>query len=97
MLIMAEYRQLFEKLMRIKELSKEIKEEIRRMNDIVDSLDIFWDGEANESFMLKLNAGLCNAKLLVSRINKSSYFLSYILKRYQNSERLISEMINGVK
>lgn len=93
MQIVAEYRMMQDKLISLMDIADAITKEIETIEDIAENLDVFWDGLANDRYLFNISAGLVNAKLIVTKIKRKGYFLSYALSRYQASEREISEMI----
>lgn len=95
--ILAEYRVMQESLIRLIGITDGIGKQIEEMENIATRLEIFWDGKANDEYLLNLSAGLLNAKLFNQKIMRCGNFLSYALSRYQQSERKIRELIEIVK
>lgn len=96
MIRMTDYAAMARELNKFIEIARKIKKELSSMQKCAGNLDVFWDGEANAEFILKVNSGIYSANLLLEKIRRFGTFLSYALSRYQASEKEISELIGGL-
>lgn len=89
----ADYKAMSKELGRLSEIIGSVKEELSGMRECAGNLDLYWDGEANAQFILKVNEGVYNAEIILEKLRRAGYFLSYALSRYQSSEKEILRII----
>ena len=70
--------------------------EIRKLRNTMDSLGLFWIGEANDTYFSRLTRELVEIEAITIKILGMNTILNEALSEYMHSELMISNRINEV-
>lgn len=96
MVIRANYRKMNDRLKRLYEIANATEEEIQRMVDLVDNLQIFWDGYANEEYLIKFDTDMGHASILLEKLKDTAILINNALEKYQRCEQEIAMKISSM-
>ena len=94
--ISADYVGMLKEADELTNCRKKLGDEIRRLKYVMNDLDIFWDGEANEEFHLTLNEDFAVMETLLFGIKISSNLLKQAVSDYVDTENEINMLIGDV-
>ena len=91
--IYVDYTLLRNRLDRLSELVAATGEEIGKIAEYTANLDIFWDGDANSAYILRISEDLIDIDVIMMRIRETVHAAVSAFDMYQENERRISRMI----
>lgn len=94
--IKADYVGMINKSDELWKLAYRLMDEIVRISDVMENIDIFWDGEANTEFKLSLNEDFVVMQALCLHIKLSAKLIKDAVMAYVETERLIETIIGGL-
>lgn len=83
-----------------KELRKKcllVEEDVSRVCDITQELDIFWDGDANAQFITAINENLIFMETVIINVRTVISDLIKIIEEYQDTEKVVSQIVGGIR
>lgn len=84
--------------MKLREIGDHINafsEEIRKLTEYAENLDIFWDGDANDAYKIRLYGDIGWMMSTVSKVTELMEMCDKALTSYQETEKVIQQMIGG--
>lgn len=61
--------------------------------DVTKNLDIFWDGDANSSFITQVNEDLIHSETILYALRECIKLFGEAISEYQNIERTVGRII----
>lgn len=74
-----------------------IKENLDKLIDTTENLDIFWDGDASTVFIVDINEDIAVMETLLYKIETNIKIISETIKGYQETEKIVNQIIGGMK
>ena len=84
---------------RAKELAKHIdmvEGNIKDLNDVTKDLNIFWDGEANNEFVVAIGEDVAKTVVLLGVIRQTIKLIIMAINEYQTTEKVIKQIIEEI-
>jgi len=84
----------------VRELSNKcigLEKNISEITDATENLDIFWDGDANNAFILAINEDLAIIGAILLKIRKCIVILNTAYREYQETEKVINSIVGGIR
>ncbi len=91
--LIVDYANLKNKAERLRELYVEASEQIGVIADFSADLDIFWDGEANTTFVTCLTEDIAEISGVMIRLRETISAIFKALELYMQNEKEIKNMI----
>lgn len=85
---------------RLKEVGEHINlltKELSKLAVYVENLDIFWDGDANNAYKIRVFRDINRLSESMAEVVELMELCDSALKSYQDTEKVISQMIGGFK
>lgn len=73
-----------------------VEKEIKRLADVTETLDIFWDGESNVEFIMNINEDIVYMEAVICNTRNMIKLLLESVEAYQDTEKVINQMIGGL-
>ncbi len=90
MVIRANYKKMNESLKRLYDIATYLASEIEHLAETMDNLQIFWDGYANEEYLIKFDADMGHAAVLLEKTRNTAFIINEALDKYQKCEQEVS-------
>lgn len=74
-----------------------IKENLDKLIDTTENLDIFWDGDASTVFIVDINEDIAVMETLLYKIETNIKIITETIKGYQETEKIVNQIIGGMK
>ena len=81
---------------KLSELVGETINNIRELNDVVKELDIFWDGDSNDEFVIAVGEDIAKVMVVLDIVRALVRELIEAFDEYQETEKIIGLMIEEV-
>lgn len=96
MVIRANYKKMNESLKRLYEIATSLTSEIEHLEEVVDNLQIFWDGYANEEYLIKFDVDMGHAAILLEKTKNTAFLINEALEKYQKCEQEVALKISSL-
>ena len=80
------------KLIRLSEICKELNEETGRIARIYADLDIFWDGDANTAYSVRIADDLTRMGTVMLKLRQTVKAACSVMEIYMKTEREIKRL-----
>lgn len=91
-----EYIAFCEKAKKLSQLFIRLSSEIESIARFTDSMDIFWDGDANTAFTARIGEDLVTMEAVMVRIRKAVLSSHKALEIYLQAEKEVNIMIGEI-
>ena len=88
-----DYRGLREKTKRMAQICTELSAQICRISEYVQNLDIFWDGDANDAYKLKISEDLVTMGTDARRACNTVKIMRSVLDIYMRNEKEVKRRL----
>ena len=72
-----------------------LKDELKSLTDYVENLDIFWDGDANEAYKVRIYAQLYKMNETLNEFTEVCKETEGAIRAYQETEKVVGQLIAG--
>lgn len=96
-ILKAEYSYMRDSCVRMEDRCHEIYNVLSNLVDTTKDLDIFWDGDANSSFITQINEDLIHSETILYSLRESIRVFGEAISEYQNVERTIGKIIEDIR
>ncbi len=90
------YEQMQEKQQRFMELHARVCTEVNRLQQVVRSMQIPWEGEANRQYLLRTEVEFLELHRALQKMQEAGEKLKGVILAYQSTERRIGDLIGGM-
>lgn len=91
----ADYTAIRSRTDELSKLYEKLSLEVADIAKYTADLDIFWDGEANDAYNLKLGKDITDIGKIVVKIGNSVKAAGYALSMYMDNEKRISDIVSA--
>lgn len=74
----------------------DIEQNMKDVAEATENMDIFWNGDANATFVMGINEDIASIEALILKIRGAVKLLNEALKEYQETEKVIEQIIGGL-
>lgn len=75
----------------------EIDKNIQTIVEVMEDIDIFWDGDSNEHYKLRFQEDIAFMETVILAIRCVIKQLIEIIQSYQETEKIVEQIIGGIK
>lgn len=94
-IIQADYVEMLNRKDRLLNLLRELVNEIDSLKYVLNDIDIFWEGEANEAFHLSLNEDFAIMDVLCLKLSMAFEKIGEAVSEYVLTDITVSGIIGG--
>jgi len=94
--LVADYVGMINRANELSYRARELSTEIDRLRYVINDIDIFWEGLANEEFQIAMNEDFVVMEALCVKIRYSSGLIKNAVNEYVLAENYISQLIGGL-
>jgi len=96
-ILKVDYVGLLAKAKRLCSEYAKIKNNIDKLMEVTEDMDIFWDGDANTVFIVHMNEDIAIMETLLYKMETNIRIIMETIRGYQETEKIVNQIIGGLR